>query len=757
MNEIEAALVYADVVGSGGGGGGGSKPITLKASFKNTTPANAEGEIVLTASNSGYSGDYDVMWGDANGVMSNYSKIDTITLDVANNKSIGSIKMMEYNAIPKYATRLCAVKNGEIVASFNIPAAKLWNNTYYGEHLYSYGAISDVHIQYDSGENDVRVCLTYLNERESVEAVCIAGDLTSDGTVTSLEEWKTARDAYCDGTPVYSCVGNHESNMMNSNPNGIRKYLDSDWVNETLPYFHKVINNDVFVFMSAFEGTTQRVDHTMISNAQMTWLEGILEQYRNQRIFLFFHVPPHWNTPNGNGAHKYNGFGNGNGAYSYDLWGNPQVENRPLADRTDFLNLLDHYKNVIWFNGHSHIKYEYQKLWDELNVMQYKGGARFVHLASLTVPRDIINGTVGDQMYAESEGTVVDVYPNHIRLRSRNFVSGKFYGLCEYLIDTTPVTIPPSSKTLVSISATKTKTSYYTDESSIFTTSDITVTATWSDSTTSVVNNSDVTFNTSTLDWTSAGNYSIGISYTYGDVTETTSVTVTLAERPLVKTLRSISATKTKTAYQVNESLSTADITVMAEYSDDTTADVTASAIFDTQYVDMTSAGSYTIGVSYTEDGVTKTTSVSVTVSSLNPTVILDATFSGSVNAGDEIGATSATVGHTSSAGAYAQLSDSSGASGKTLYYRLISDTGVNYDVRIGYRIGTGANASTLTNKIKSYTATESAWTKLVTSDNAEIHMDSTNKYLNVRCGAAATSSATFPITLNTRIQIGYV
>lgn len=757
MNEIEAALVYADVVGSGGGGGGGSKPITLKASFKNTTPANADGEIVLTASNSGYSGDYDIMWGDANGVMSNYSKIDTITLDVANNKSMGSIKMMEYNAIPKYATRLCAVKNGEIVASFNIPATKLWNSTYYGEHQYSFGAISDVHTQYESAAEDAGICLTYFNERESVDAVCIAGDLTSDGTVASLNEWKTVRDVYRGNTPVYSSVGNHESNMMNSNPNGIRKYLDTDWVDETEPYFYKVINGDVFVFLSAFEGTTQNVSHTMISSAQMTWLEGVLEQYRNQRVFLFSHVPPHWNTPNGNGALKYNGFANGNGAYSNDIWGNPQVDNRPLADRTDFLNLLDHYKNVIWFSGHSHIKYEFQKLWDELNVMQYKGGARFVHLSSLAVPRDIINGTVSNLIYAESEGTVVDVYPNHIRLRSRNFVGEKFYGLCEYIIDTTPVTIPPSSKTLVSISATKTKTSYYTDESSTFSTSDIVVTATWSDSTTSVVDNSDVTFNTSSLNWNSAGNYSIGISYTYGDVTETTSVTVTLAERPLVKTLRSISATKTKTAYSVNESLSTADITVIAEYSDDTSADISASASFDTSNVDMTSVGSYAIGVSYTEDGVTETTSVSVTVSSVSPTVILDMTFNGTISGqGVELEPTTKTEGRANGAKCYTSINDVAAASGKTLYYRLRSSTGISKTDKVGYKIGAGAY-DTYTNKIVDYSATESAWTKLVTSGGEEIHIDSSNKFLNLKLASASNSPATFPVSVMSRIQIGYV
>lgn len=79
------------------------------------------------------------------------------------------------------------------------------------------------------------------------------------------------------------------------------------------------------------------------------------------------------------------------------------------------------------------------------------------------------------------------------------------------------------------------------------------------------------------------------------------------------KTVSSISATKTKTAYYTDETLSTADITVTATYSDSSTADVSSSAIFDTSNVDLTTPGTYTIGVSYTYQGDTVTTTVQVT------------------------------------------------------------------------------------------------------------------------------------------------
>lgn len=77
-----------------------------------------------------------------------------------------------------------------------------------------------------------------------------------------------------------------------------------------------------------------------------------------------------------------------------------------------------------------------------------------------------------------------------------------------------------------------------------------------------------------------------------------------------VKTLVSISATKTKTTYEVNDTLTTDDITVIAIYSDESTADVTADAVIDTSNVVMSAAGSYEIEVSYSG----KTTTIMITV-----------------------------------------------------------------------------------------------------------------------------------------------
>lgn len=79
-------------------------------------------------------------------------------------------------------------------------------------------------------------------------------------------------------------------------------------------------------------------------------------------------------------------------------------------------------------------------------------------------------------------------------------------------------------------------------------------------------------------------------------------------------TLSSISATKGTTTYAKGDVLSTSDITVTATYTDATKKNVTSLATFDTSSIDTTSAGTYNLVVSYTENGITKTCTIVITV-----------------------------------------------------------------------------------------------------------------------------------------------
>lgn len=95
----------------------------------------------------------------------------------------------------------------------------------------------------------------------------------------------------------------------------------------------------------------------------------------------------------------------------------------------------------------------------------------------------------------------------------------------------------------------------------------------------------------------------------------------TFTDEPIEKVLSSITATKAITSYQVGDTLSVDDITVIAHYSNGTVNDVTTSAVVNTSLVDMSTSGTYAISITYTEDGLTKTTTINITVADETPTL----------------------------------------------------------------------------------------------------------------------------------------
>lgn len=166
----------------------------------------------------------------------------------------------------------------------------------------------------------------------------------------------------------------------------------------------------------------------------------------------------------------------------------------------------------------------------------------------------------------------------------------------------------PSTKTLESISAVVLNTTVEQDQTYV---PIATVTAHYSDASTA-----DVTASAqfSSIDTSTTGTKTLTISYTEDGVTETTTETITVTDEPVPKILSSISATKTKTSYTIDETFSTDDVVVTAYYSDSTSAVVTSSATIGT--VDTSTSGSKTLTISYTEDDVTKTTTIAITVES---------------------------------------------------------------------------------------------------------------------------------------------
>ena len=166
---------------------------------------------------------------------------------------------------------------------------------------------------------------------------------------------------------------------------------------------------------------------------------------------------------------------------------------------------------------------------------------------------------------------------------------------------------PEPAVTLTGISVTAPEKTTYTVGEEL-TLDGLKVTASYSDNTgKDVTEAADV--DTSACDMNAAGTYTVTVSYTEGEVTKTDSFEITVkdaAVEPGEAVLTGIeAAAPEKTVYTVGDKLDLTGLKITASYSDGATKDVTEAADVDTSACDMDKAGTYTVKVSYTENGIT--------------------------------------------------------------------------------------------------------------------------------------------------------
>ena len=293
----------------------------------------------------------------------------------------------------------------------------------YGDRLYRFGVLSDVHNQSDqSAEStaDLQRALSIFNEKESVIMTCICGDISQNGTASEFEIYKNNVEAKSPNTPVYTTVGNHDATSSGLNLDNWNTYTGNHGRS-----FEVTQGNDHFLFFgmnywSLGSGGTPYIEE------DMAWLEEKLETYRNERCFIFTHLffPDR--------------AGNLNGIYPPGNWlGGAQL--------TRIQGLCDHYKNTIWFSGHSHWKWYLQKYQDRANIYRNNCGW-CVHIPSCASPIDS-NGTTRVSMPLQSEGAIVDVYENYIDIRGMDLKNEKYLPIAQYRLDTTLVEIPAKEVT----------------------------------------------------------------------------------------------------------------------------------------------------------------------------------------------------------------------------------------------------------------------------------------------------------------------
>ena len=107
--------------------------------------------------------------------------------------------------------------------------------------------------------------------------------------------------------------------------------------------------------------------------------------------------------------------------------------------------------------------------------------------------------------------------------------------------------------------------------------------------------------------------------------------------------------------------------------------------------------------------------------------------------------------------GTNATVEPSAAAQGKQLYYRLLSNGGIDSNIKVGFGIGIGTASSKFYKQANPFYSFTSATWQPLTSDNAPLAVTSSHPLLTVVCKSSSSATASFPVNINARIQIGYI
>ena len=208
-------------------------------------------------------------------------------------------------------------------------------------------------------------------------------------------------------------------------------------LNEDDPYIKRMKE---YVSDTSYSSADEAYNYQYYSPNTLIWLKEILENNKDKKIYIFTHHFMPSRVGNGVGLAK-----DGNWFYSVispngvkdDREGGKYNKGSNALTGVEywFINkLMNTYKNVVWFNGHSHISYSANANFDnheypivspsEKNEYVYtkssltptNTSAWCVSLPSLSKPRGIENGQ-SVRHYEDAEMAIMEVYEKGIKIK----------------------------------------------------------------------------------------------------------------------------------------------------------------------------------------------------------------------------------------------------------------------------------------------------------------------------------------------------
>lgn len=298
-------------------------------------------------------------------------------------------------------------KNGELI----VKSIEYRLDTDLGTPLYTFGLLSDTHVDGDGSDeaysiSDLNRAIKFFND-EGCEFITYCGDMTHDGRSEDFAALKSCLDTST--IPNYAIRGNHDTN------NTVEVFKNATGLE---PDYTITKNNDLFIFLSLDDWSNSGADGDL-TQEKVDWFTNIINNSNHQRIFLFYHY--FFRNTSGDGL---------GGSYPWETIGDD-----PLVSYTqDFVNLVNNTPNLIFCTGHSHFKFNLQDKNPNANYYHKDNGCYYIHVPSGSKPR-IPSGSSVENLYAESEGYLVEVYADKVLFKPRDFINNEYLLQYAYIVE----------------------------------------------------------------------------------------------------------------------------------------------------------------------------------------------------------------------------------------------------------------------------------------------------------------------------------
>ncbi len=384
---------------------------------ENAVHNSAEGTLTITPSlkQPEY---YWIYWANDEGVLEDYTEIGKVSSDGL--KPI-QFQMPDHIAVPSGATRIVlrggtetASRTGSLLAEVKIPPASIAA----AEAEYSFAVLSDIHISqnnsYIYNRNYTHMVRDVIKSMPDIQAMIYTGDVTNNGKPVEFSVLNKLLNQFQNQLPAqYLLLGNHDL-ALNQNNWGQQTYNFLEYTGMPGVYYSFQLGGSSFICLGSEDASGTDTVTASIGKYQLEWLAGKLEGAAiadpSAPIFVFIHQP-----------------------LQHTLIGS---ETSAIVQNDQLRALLDQYPQAIVFSGHTH-----SALNDKNVLFDGNGqGASMVHSGSVCALWDFtspVSGgpdSGGGSAKSGSQGIKVEVSGQYVRIRSRDFQSGKWMGDAERIL-----------------------------------------------------------------------------------------------------------------------------------------------------------------------------------------------------------------------------------------------------------------------------------------------------------------------------------